>query len=65
MVTSSTTLLNAQQAADRLGVSRKTLQSLYLDGQLRVVRFGRSVRISEEDLAEFIDRHRTGGGAKD
>ncbi|HEY1944518.1 MAG TPA: helix-turn-helix domain-containing protein [Roseiarcus sp.] len=38
----------------RTRLSRATIDRYIADGRLRVVRFGRSVRISESALAEFI-----------
>ena len=46
-------MLSKQQAADLLSLSLKTITRKIQTGQLRSHRFGRSVRISEEDLAAF------------
>ena len=46
-------MLSKQKAADLLGLSLETITRKIQTGQLRSYRFGRSVRISEEDLAAF------------
>ena len=51
-------MLSKQQAADLLSLSLKTLTRKIQSGQLRSHRFGRSVRISEEDLAAFTAARR-------
>ncbi len=49
-------LLTYVEAARRLKCCVKTVRKYVKAGALRVVRFGRSVRITEHDLAEFIER---------
>ena len=51
-------MLSKQQAADLLSLSPKTITRKIQAGQLRSHRFGRSVRISEEDLAAFTAARR-------
>ena len=51
-------MLSKQQAADLLSLSLKTITRKIQTGQLRSHRFGRSVRISEEDLAAFTAARR-------
>lgn len=45
-------------AAKRLGCSRSTIYRLIKSGELSSVTIGRSRRIAESDLRDFIDRHR-------
>lgn len=47
-------LLTLDTVAERLAVSRRTVQRLIDAGELRPVRFGRSVRITERELAAFV-----------
>lgn len=46
-------------AAVRLKCSERKVWRYIRDLELPVVRFGRSTRITEEDLQAFIDRHRS------
>lgn len=55
MTTSDIALLTAQEAADLLQVTIRTLQRLESDGVLKPIRIGRAVRYSRDDLAAFID----------
>lgn len=48
-------LLTAQEVADRLRITVRTLQRLEADGHLPAIRIGRSVRYRAEDLQAFID----------
>jgi excisionase family DNA binding protein len=52
-----------EEVAERLKVSRRTVNRWVEDGKLVAVKFapgqGR-IRIAESDLKEFIDQHRTG-----
>lgn len=50
-------LLTPRQAAKELGISQRKLWQLSNEGQLPVVRIGRSVRYRQSDLWEFIERH--------
>ena len=49
-------LLTYKQAAEILQVSERTVFTLVKDGQLRPVRFGRTVRSDSVDLHAFIER---------
>jgi excisionase family DNA binding protein len=53
-------MLTARQVQERLGISRETLRKLIGDGQLAAVKLGAGrtspYRISEEALADFIER---------
>lgn len=54
-------LLTYKQAGELLGVTERTVWTLVADGELQVVRFGRSVRIDPADLRAYIDRCKTPG----
>lgn len=47
-------VLTLDQAAERLQVSRRTVNRLVSEGRLRPVRIGRSPRITERELAAFV-----------
>lgn len=51
-------LLTGAMVADRLTVSQKTVRRWIDAGELRIHRLGRSVRISEADLREFLEEKR-------
>lgn len=53
-------LLTSREAADRLGIGRRTLWSISNMGRLPCVRIGRLVRYQVEDLEAFIERNLTG-----
>jgi excisionase family DNA binding protein len=50
------TKITIDQAADELGISRRSLRRLITSGQLRAYKIGKSrlVRIDREDLANVI-----------
>jgi excisionase family DNA binding protein len=52
--TSLPILLSVRDAADRLGVSTKTIRRWIASGELPHYRLGRSIRIAESDLIGFI-----------
>lgn len=56
-----TPLLTVKQAAELLGVSGRTLWSMYTSGEIPVIRIRRTVRFSVADLKAWIARHRTAG----
>jgi len=41
------------QVAQMLGMSRRAIENFVRDGELASVRFGRSIRIRDEDLRAF------------
>jgi len=45
-----------EQIAKQLTLSVKTIDRLILRGQLKALKIGRSVRISQEQLDEFLKR---------
>ena len=47
-------LLTLDTVAERLAVSRRTVERFVRRGELRVVRFGASVRVTERELAAFV-----------
>lgn len=47
-------LLTLDDVAERLAVSRRTAERLVASGQLRIVRFGGNVRVTERELAAFV-----------
>jgi excisionase family DNA binding protein len=52
-------LLTLEDACERLQVSEATIRRLVKDGELRVVRIGRAIRVRPEDLDAFIRDHLT------
>ena len=56
MPTPETPLLTAQEVADRLRVTVRTLQRMDADRVLVPIRVGRAVRYRPEDVQEFLDR---------
>ncbi len=53
----SETYLTATDVALRLKISRALAYRLLASGEISAVRFGRTVRIRESDLEEFIRAH--------
>jgi len=53
-------LLTTAQAAERLGLSRATIQRLLASGELASVHVGRAHRIPVTDLERFVERLRNG-----
>ena len=47
-------LLTVKGVAQRLQLSEKSVRRLIDEGKLRVHRFGRAIRIAEEDLNQFL-----------
>jgi excisionase family DNA binding protein len=47
-------LLSVDAVAEQLGMCAKTIRRLIDRGELRAHRFGRAIRVSEDDLAVFI-----------
>jgi excisionase family DNA binding protein len=59
--TSTRSLLTRQQAAEMLAVSVDTVARLIDRGELRPVRIGRSVRVSQREVEALIERMLSGG----
>ena len=49
-------LVRIPEAADRLGLSRSTVYELIAAGELKVVRYGRAVRVPVSELAGWVGR---------
>ncbi len=52
-------LMNAKDVAELLGISESKSYSLMQQGVIPSIRIGRSVRVQEEDLHQYIERNRT------
>ncbi|HEY3813484.1 MAG TPA: helix-turn-helix domain-containing protein [Caulobacteraceae bacterium] len=52
--TSVPTLLTVAQLAERLGTCTRTIRRWISDGKLHAHRFGRQVRVSEDDAAALV-----------
>lgn len=55
---SAPSLLTSQDVAERLGCDVSTVRSLIHNKRLIAVNWGREYRVTEDDLAAFIDAHR-------
>ncbi len=53
-------LLTAKEIAKRLQVSKALIYNLISQGQIRSVRFGKTVRVRAEDLDTFIQSNMSG-----
>ncbi|MDA7498127.1 helix-turn-helix domain-containing protein [bacterium] len=51
-------LLDTDQAAEYLGMGKRTLQEKMADREIGYVKIGKSVRFHPDDLEAFIERHR-------
>lgn len=49
-------LLTRKQIAQKLNISIRTVDRLIIQGQLKSFKIGRSIRVSQDDLDEFIKR---------
>lgn len=52
-------LLNTDEGAAVLGISRRTFQELAAARKFASIKFGRNVRFARADLERFIESHRT------
>jgi excisionase family DNA binding protein len=50
--------LGTRQAADRIGVTQRTLYRFIDDGKLPAYKFGRVIRVKIDDVDRFIDASR-------
>lgn len=57
MIPTPITLMTVEEVAECLKLSPRTIRRRIAEGSLDVIRFGRSIRITEADLAEFIRAH--------
>ena len=51
-------LLNGIEVARILNISKALAYRMMQKGEIKVVRFGKSVRVSESDLKTFIEEHK-------
>lgn len=67
MLVSSTEVvwLNTAKAAERLGVTPRTLYRFIDEGQVSAYRFGRVIRLKEHEVDDFIERCRIAPGTLD
>jgi excisionase family DNA binding protein len=52
------TLFTAKEAGERLRISESTVYRLLRGRQLKGLKIGRALRFTEEELIDFIERHR-------
>ena len=55
-------LLTVDDIAAKCRVSKQSVYKAIHQGQLPSQRFGRSVRVSQQDLDQYLTRERTKGG---
>ena len=55
-------MLTIEQVAERLAMKPSTLRTWLKSGYLSGFKIGREWRVSERELAEFIESHRVTGG---
>jgi len=55
---SKNSLLKGHEVAQILNISRALAYRMMQRGDIKVVKFGKSVRVAEKDLQEFIDKHK-------
>ena len=56
-------MVRIPEAAERLGLSRSTVYELIAAGELRVVRYGRAVRVPVAELSAWIERQQAADDA--
>lgn len=54
-------LVRIPEAAERLGLSRSTVYELIAAGELRIIRYGRAVRVPVGELAAWVERQARAG----
>jgi excisionase family DNA binding protein len=54
--------LSTSQAAGQLGITTRTLYRLIDSGQLPAYRFGRVIRLKEQEVESFVERSRIAPG---
>jgi excisionase family DNA binding protein len=57
-----TVWLSTSQAAGQLGITTRTLYRLIDSGQLPAYRFGRVIRLKEQEVESFVERSRIAPG---
>src|SRR5256885_6172841 len=55
--------MSTQEAAEKLGITVRTLYRLIDHGDLAAYKFGRVIRLQEADVDEFINRSRIAPGS--
>ncbi|MDD1669944.1 MAG: helix-turn-helix domain-containing protein, partial [Methanomicrobiales archaeon] len=50
------TLISPREAAGRLGVSLAAMQTMIRNGEIKALRKGRLVKVSEADLQDLLDQ---------
>jgi excisionase family DNA binding protein len=55
--------LNTDQAAKRLGITARTLYRFIDEGQVPAYRFGRVIRLKQDDVDQFIEECRINPGS--
>ena len=63
MATGDIRWMSTQEAAERLGITVRTLYRLIDEGQLAAYKFGRVIRLQEADVDGFIDASRIEPGS--
>ena len=58
-----TTWLGTPEAAERLGITQRTLYRLIDEGQIPAYKMGRVLRVKESDLEVFLDQSRVQPGS--
>lgn len=52
---------SAEDAATRLGVSRRTVERLFTSGAIRTTKVGRQNRTTDQWIDEYLERRASGG----
>lgn len=55
--------LSTKEAARRLGIASRTLYRLIDEGQITAYKFGRVIRLQEDDVATFLEQARIAPGS--
>jgi excisionase family DNA binding protein len=55
---SKSRLLKGHEVAQILNISRALAYRMMQRGDIKIVKFGKSVRVAERDLQEFINKHK-------
>jgi excisionase family DNA binding protein len=63
LMTTDIRWLSTKEAADRLGITPRTLYRFIDEGSLPAYRFGRVIRLQEQEVIAFIDRCRIQPGS--
>jgi excisionase family DNA binding protein len=63
LMSADTSWLGTPEAAERLGITQRTLYRLIDDGQIPAYRMGRVFRVKESDLETFLEQSRVAPGS--